>query len=83
MNNFYHESNMILRKFWNLLVLIYIRILCAYILFISLGKMEGKVQLGYWEIRGLSERIRMIMEYLSIPYEMVNYNQGNREQWFN
>ena len=45
--------------------------------------MEGKVQLGYWEIRGLSERIRMIMEYLSIPYEMVNYNQENREKWFN
>lgn len=45
--------------------------------------MEGKVQLGYWEIRGLSERIRMLMEYLGIQYEMIPYNKDNREKWFN
>lgn len=26
------------------------------------------VKLGYWAIRGLAERIRHVLEYLSIPY---------------
>ena len=40
--------------------------------------MQEPVKLGYWQMRGLAERIRMIMEYLSIPYEMVHYNADTR-----
>lgn len=31
--------------------------------------MENKVVLGYWNIRGLSERIRQLIEYCGIPYD--------------
>jgi glutathione S-transferase len=29
--------------------------------------------LGYWNIRGLAERIRLLLEYLQIPYDQVIY----------
>ena len=44
--------------------------------------MQEPVKLGYWQIRGLAERVRMIMEYLSIPYQMVDYNKDNSPSWF-
>lgn len=44
---------------------------------------EGKVTLGYWGIRGLSERIRMLLEYVGIPYDEVKYSGQTRDKWFN
>ena len=32
-----------------------------------------KVTLGYWEIRGLVEPIRALLEHLQVPYEMKGY----------
>ena len=32
--------------------------------------------LGYWSIRGLAESIRMLLNYLSVPYEEVLYDKG-------
>ena len=40
------------------------------------------VTLGYWKIRGLAERIRMLMEYLEVPYTQDIYTADNRPQWF-
>jgi hypothetical protein len=34
---------------------------------------QPAVTLGYWAIRGLSERIRQLLEYLSIPYNEIRY----------
>lgn len=45
--------------------------------------MDNKVNLGYWKIRGLAERIRMILEYVELPYEETHYDGTNRDQWFN
>lgn len=46
--------------------------------------MESTVTLGYWDIRGLAERIRQLLEYLSIPYNQDKYaGQEGREKWFN
>lgn len=47
--------------------------------------MENKVVLGYWQIRGLSERIRMILEYTGLPYDEEKYDgsgEVDRERWF-
>jgi hypothetical protein len=33
--------------------------------------MSQPVTLGYWNIRGLAERIRLVLEYLQIPYNQV------------
>jgi glutathione S-transferase len=45
--------------------------------------MEGKVTLGYWAIRGLAERIRQLLEYLSIPYQEDRYEGAEgRAKWF-
>ena len=30
---------------------------------------QERVTLGYWNIRGLAERIRHLLEYLDIPYK--------------
>lgn len=44
---------------------------------------EGnKVHLGYWAIRGLSERIRMLLEYVGIPYEESKYTGQTAQKWF-
>jgi len=46
--------------------------------------MEGGVVLGYWAIRGLSERIRQLLEYLSIPYTEERYEGAEgRARWVN
>jgi len=45
---------------------------------------QPTVTLGYWAIRGLSERIRQLLEYLSIPYNEVKYEgPEGRAKWFN
>ena len=44
---------------------------------------QPTVTLGYWDTRGLAERIRHLLEYLAIPYTEVKYagNEG-RAKWF-
>jgi glutathione S-transferase len=42
----------------------------------------GKLKLGYWGIRGLAERIRMLLEYTGLPYEEVKYTGETAQQWF-
>lgn len=34
---------------------------------------SGKLVLGYWPIRGLAERIRLVLEYTGLQYEQVFY----------
>jgi len=43
--------------------------------------MTEKVTLGYWNIRGLAERIRLFLEYLQIPYEQVIYTPETANDW--
>ena len=40
--------------------------------------MEGskKLTIGYWKIRGLISPVKYILEYLSVPYDTVDYEQG-------
>lgn len=35
--------------------------------------MSQKVTLGYWNIRGLAEKVRHLLEYLHIEYDQVIY----------
>lgn len=42
----------------------------------------SKLVLGYWPIRGLAERIRLLLEYLGLEYEQVFYLESNEDQWF-
>ena len=44
--------------------------------------MDNKVTFCYWSIRGLAERIRMVMEYVGLPYEQKLYSGENRDAWF-
>ena len=39
----------------------------------------NQVTLGYWSIRGLAEPIRLLLEYLEIPYKQDIYT--SKEQW--
>ena len=46
----------------------------------------GKLTIGYWKIRGLQSPVRYILEYLGVPYNDVQYEQGDapdfsREGW--
>jgi glutathione S-transferase len=43
--------------------------------------MDNKVVLSYWDIRGLAERIRLLIEYLGVAYE--DRRITDREEWFN
>jgi len=31
--------------------------------------MANRVVLGYWDIRGLAERLRLFLEYIGTPYD--------------
>lgn len=42
----------------------------------------SKLVLGYWPIRGLAERIRLLLEYFGLEYEQVFYLESNEDQWF-
>lgn len=44
--------------------------------------MSGKVTLGYWNIRGLGERVRLLLEYLQIPYDEKIFTPETRPEWF-
>lgn len=41
-----------------------------------------KLTLAYWPTRGLAERIRMLLEYVELPYEQVIYEVENAATWF-
>jgi glutathione S-transferase len=42
------------------------------------------VTLGYWDMRGLCERVRLLLEYLAIPYKEVRFaGSEGRTKWFN
>ena len=44
--------------------------------------MDQSVVLGYWAIRGLSERCRQLLEYCQVPYTEEKYDsQPGRERW--
>jgi glutathione S-transferase len=44
--------------------------------------MQNKVTLGYWNIRGLAERIRLLLEYVQIPYDEKVFTPETRPEWF-
>ena len=46
----------------------------------------GKLTIGYWKIRGLIAPVKYLLEYLAVPYNAVDYEQGDgpefsRECW--
>lgn len=43
---------------------------------------SGKLVLGYWPIRGLAERIRLVLEYTGLQYEQVFYYEHDEDKWF-
>lgn len=42
---------------------------------------QQHLELWYWDIRGLAERIRLILEYLGLKYENKVFT--NKEEWIN
>lgn len=44
--------------------------------------MAEKVVLGYWNIRGLAERIRLLLEYLKFPYDQQLFTPETANDWF-
>ena len=38
---------------------------------------KPKVKIGYWKIRGLISPVRYMLEYLGVPYEEDQYEQGD------
>lgn len=44
--------------------------------------MTESVTLGYWNIRGLGEKIRLVLEYLQIPYTQTFFTPETADEWF-
>ena len=41
------------------------------------------LNLGYWNIRGLAEGLRLLMEYLEVPYTQTLYKTADKGvNWF-
>ena len=40
------------------------------------------LKLGYWKIRGMGEPIKLLLEYLEVPYEWKEYTPKNAQDWF-
>ena len=40
------------------------------------------LKLGYWKIRGMGEPIKLLLEYLEVPYEWKEYTPENAQDWF-
>jgi glutathione S-transferase len=40
------------------------------------------VTLGYWKLRGLGQTIRHLLSYTETPFQEVQYEFSNKEQWF-
>ena len=41
-----------------------------------------RVVLGYWRIKGLAAHIRMLLEFLRVPFDDVTFKQGDRSTGF-
>eukprot|EP01017_Pseudomicrothorax_dubius_P048416 TRINITY_DN87_c0_g1_i1.p1 TRINITY_DN87_c0_g1~~TRINITY_DN87_c0_g1_i1.p1 ORF type:complete len:230 (+),score=89.80 TRINITY_DN87_c0_g1_i1:118-807(+) len=44
-------------------------------------QMEGTLILGYWNLQGLGEPIRLLLEYLGLKYEEKVYELSNQAEW--
>jgi len=44
--------------------------------------MADKIVLGYWNIRGLAERVRLLLEYVGLPYEQKFFTPETTDDWF-
>ncbi|EAS03661.1 glutathione S-transferase, amine-terminal domain protein (macronuclear) [Tetrahymena thermophila SB210] len=44
---------------------------------------QSKIKLGYWDVRGRGEPIRLLLNYLKLEYEDEIYPLSDREKWFN
>lgn len=40
------------------------------------------VTLGYWKLRGLGQTLRLLLSYTNTPFQEVQYEFANKEQWF-
>ena len=45
--------------------------------------MEKSVTLVYWNSRGMTERIRHLLEYCKVPYNQEIYTPETKDKWFN
>lgn len=43
--------------------------------------MSSTVKLGYWDIRGFAEPIRLLLRYCDVPFEEVRYGYGTGDQF--
>ena len=43
---------------------------------------SSELTLAYWNIRGLSEPVVLILEYLDVKYHYKRYEEANKEEWF-
>ena len=44
--------------------------------------METPIVLAYWNIRGMAERCRHLLEYCGVPYTQVIYTPETADKWF-
>ena len=44
--------------------------------------MAEKPRLGYWNIRGLVNPIRLLLGYLEVDFDETLYDPGDPESWF-
>lgn len=44
---------------------------------------EDQVTIVDWAIRGSAEVIRLVLEYILIPYKSRTYVYKTKDQWFN
>jgi glutathione S-transferase len=43
----------------------------------------SKVTIGYWDFRGLGERVKLLCEYLGIEYDVMIYKlKDEPNRWF-
>nr|ACR61712.1 26.5 kDa glutathione transferase recombinant protein [synthetic construct] len=42
----------------------------------------NKYKFAYWNLRGLGQPIRLILEFISVPYEEKRFQAAEKEQWF-
>ena len=43
--------------------------------------MPEKLTLGYWNIRGLAERVRLLLAYLNFDFDQVILTPEKRSDW--
>ncbi|VUZ56454.1 unnamed protein product [Hymenolepis diminuta] len=42
----------------------------------------SKYQFAYWNLRGLGQPIRLMLEYIGVPYDERRFLHTEKEQWF-